>query len=168
MGKSLIIKGADFSENAIVGSIEWYNEYENLVGTNTTSTSNWMGFDPQAITTLLKNKQIDVIRLYSRSDSTIKIGTKKILSGEGVTPIEAEIVVPDHEYAVTTGVNEIRLIEPITLGDNETITFIQPNGNVLTFNNETVDVGISFISKTRYPIDNPQKMIIMCGHYVYD
>lgn len=110
MGKKLIIKGADFTENGIIsGVLTFYNDYSDAVlnGSATFPNSNqfyMLGSDLSRLGLL--NKTVRFVKLYAKSSGTITIGT---YSGSGTS------VSDDNSYQVTQGVNIITLRNAITL-----------------------------------------------------
>lgn len=115
MGKSLIIKGADFSANAIIPTvISYYNEYDNYVGTNGVASPALVGIPQSVIEDMgLFGKTIKIVKFHSPSDTTITMG-KATVEGKVITPVVSST------YNVTEGINEVRLDNPIILNEGET------------------------------------------------
>lgn len=163
MGKSIIIKGADFSTNGIRQSVEWYNTFNSLVGNKTTDTSQTLFLIRSEITFLL-GKTIRYIRLHSRGNNAIQIGVLKIFSEPGVTPMSYEWKVPQQKYPVVAGVNTILLNQEVVLGTNETIAIHNVGGGgVLTFNNSSVNEGIPYTNVLTNAASNTNKFLFEFG-----
>lgn len=158
MGKNLIIKGADFSANAIGSTIEWYNEYENLQG-SLNAGANWITPKPTFIAVF---DLINVIKLYSRNDNvTITIG-KASVSNAGVTPATYEDL-GSHEYTLSSGINLIYLVEPIVLQENTNQTIFFTNvKNFMTYNNDSGE-GWPMVITTGWSADK-NRVPVMFGY----
>lgn len=76
MGKNLIIKGADFSENAIIPTITWFTDnVRSNIQYNSTITSTTAGFSTENIMTGLQGKTFNVLRF----PVTVKAGVITLL-----------------------------------------------------------------------------------------
>lgn len=134
MGKTLIIKGADFSENA-VAKTKWYNSVTSLQGINT-FTNKKIIVDPVAQELMeLMGKPVNTVRLYSISAGSIDIGIVGVTGSrkEGTITLGEERAT--HSYDIIEGENEITLIEPIVLEEGECIYLNDESHNKITYNN---------------------------------
>lgn len=119
MGKRLIIKGADFSENALFTE-KWYNSVDSLEG-NHSNPSNLKVVDPIAIDEMgLIGKPVNIVKIYGAEAGTITIGARTISGDRTGEPVIGE---PRNatEHPITIGENIIKLTEPIILSEGESI-----------------------------------------------
>lgn len=116
MGKKLIIKGADFSLNAIITDrIIYINDYSDSVldAPSAFSSSNKFYLKPSEMTRLsLENVSISIVKLYAKTSGNITIGTTNKTTESGV-----------NTYAVQQGVNIVRLVSPITIDSTHLPSF---------------------------------------------
>lgn len=136
MGKNLIIKGADFSVNAIFVD-KWYNRFANLQGSLEVSVNSVI-CDPQAITALgLIGKPINKVKLYSRNEAPMRISVCQVTgsreSGEYSYNVDSSL---SQDFTVDAGENIINLATPITLSEGQTIYFYSKGREVLTSLND--------------------------------
>ena len=110
MGKKLIIKGADFTENGIIsGVVTFYNDYSDAVlnASATFPNDNPFYILSSELSRLgLLNKTIRFVKFYAKSAGTVSIGT---YSGSG------SVISGESTYQVTQGVNIITLTSSIVL-----------------------------------------------------
>lgn len=125
MGKRLIIKGADFSANAL-SSLTWYvNIAENLLQGNKLDTYTVrFRVSAESIATFgLAGKTVNVIKLYAQNAGTFEIGQATFGTGASYTGAQT--------YTCVQGINTIELSTPLTLSSTQTIYV---NGqNVITY-----------------------------------
>lgn len=122
MGKILIIKGADFSENAVLTNIQ-YNTVDNFIPTNYISFS-WIYVDSDAISFLgMIGKPINTIKFYCKEPATIKIrkynsighrDTDNVPVPSGMTELQI--------FSATQGINTFVLDQPVVLAQGETLS----------------------------------------------
>lgn len=158
MGKSLIIKGADFSQNAIEQTVVWYNIYSDLVKSIRSSSGTFGQYAPRAsaITELgLMGKPINLVKLNIEElppSGIIRIGTANVTAID-VTPF-AYTEIKSYEYIVTEGINTINLNEEITLSEGMTIFvygLVYYNRAGATSGNTE---GFQIVYPDRYPSEN--------------
>lgn len=127
MGKNLIIKGADFSENGIATLISWSAGYTNtnLHGERTiTSTYVYCPTKSELQRLGLTGKAVKYIKLYAVSAGTITVYKTDCSS----TPYSAS---DPHTYSVMAGMNIIELDSPITI--TSAVGLAIQGANVLTY-----------------------------------
>ena len=135
MGKKLIIKGADFSENAILQD-KWYNTVNDLHG-QSKYTATRLAIDPGAINELgLIGKPINQIKLFALSAATFSIGVVTVEGSREEGTVSYREARVDNEYSVVEGENIIILTESIILAANESILLRGGTKNVLTRNDD--------------------------------
>ena len=144
MGKSLIIKGADFSQNAIFAS-KWYNEYadDDLDGQKALNASTVVLY-PAAIDAMgMRGKVVNTIRLYSYKAVSISIGS---CQASGERDGEYSVTFNDDAtlYSLNVGINDIHLETPITLSEGTSLGF----KGVGTENKEILAVNVHAGSST--------------------
>lgn len=155
MGKVLIVKGVDFSPNAIdVVYPDWYIGYNNsvLIGTNSMA-SGYFYIRPEEMTRLnLLGKEIKYIKCYASAEGVINVGVVNNAS----SPAESERGAT-YSYSVSQGINIIELKEGITLSST---TSMCVSGTVLTYNGSTTSegwlfyrVGSNAVFTSKIPID---------------
>lgn len=132
MGKKLIIKGADFSQNGIISEvITWYNDYsDSVLDANTVFNSDlrlyMLASDLSRVNLL--NKTVRYMKLYAKQAGIILFST---YSGSGAS------VSGETQYTVAQGVNIITLASPITIDSTHLPTF--SGYDILSFWNDNND-----------------------------
>lgn len=125
MGKRLIIKGANFTQNAIDDAlITWFAQYADAYMTgNYTFLDGGFYMIASEITRLnLTNKQVNYIRVYCATSGSIEVGVCNLPShSQGAY----------HSYNVQAGINTIRLAEPITM--TSSTTFYLKGQGIITY-----------------------------------
>lgn len=124
MGKSLVIKGADFSANGISTLITWCGGYSDsiLEGETRKVVSNntfWRPYDAEVTRLGMVGKTIKYIKLNAAAAGTITVA-KVDLSDSSTTQ--------DQNYSVSAGKNIIELSSPITIGSNSYSVGVKGNG----------------------------------------
>lgn len=124
MGKSLIIKGADFSENGISTSVTWVAQYPSniLSGETNKVVSSDVVFFPISTEVArlgMVGKTIKYIKLNAAASGTITV--YKITNG---TESDAK------DYSVSVGNNIIELETPISITSDSVSVGIKGNGIV--------------------------------------
>ena len=121
MGKSLILKDTDFSDNALP-KITWFVELTdaNLVG-NTAFATNYKArmVSDELTRTGLKGKTINVIKVYATTAGVIKVGNASFAS----TPVFSNV----QTYNVVQGYNTIVLTTPLSFSSS--LSFYIENEN---------------------------------------
>jgi len=140
MGKILIIKGADFSENAVFIQ-KWYNTVNDLHGPNNYTASK-LAIDPGAINELgLIGKPINQIKLFALSSAIFNICVATVEGNREEQTVRYTNLRLENTYSVAEGENLIRLTEPIILTAGETILLQNGITNVLTRNDNADSEG---------------------------
>lgn len=135
MGKGLIIKGADFYDNAVdisPGTPVYYNDYtsEVLEGNTTFSTTNKFYMLPESVTALgLKGKTIQVVKFKAAAAGTVTIGL--YVYGSGST------ILDEYSYSVPAGENIIRLRKALVT--SETLVLMVGGRYILPMWNDADD-----------------------------
>lgn len=117
MGKSLIIKGADFSENGIATSISWIIGFTNnqLHGERVTTGNGTLVVAPEDFGTFgLNGKTVKYIKVYAPNAGTILVH-KISTSSMPYTSVSSQ------SYGVAQGNNIIELDTPITINSSTSI-----------------------------------------------
>ena len=117
MGKSLIIKGADFSENGIATLLRWIIGFTNtqLHGERVASDSAIRLVAPEDFSTFgLSGKTIKYIKVYAPNAGTISVHE----ISTAATPYTS---VGSQSYSVAQGNNIIELSTPITINSSTSI-----------------------------------------------
>ena len=151
MGKSLVIKGADFSENGIGTLITWAGNYPSniLSGERGKVVSNTTIYHP--ITTEVERlgmngKTIKYIKLNAAAAGTITV--YKHISGSDIE---------EQSLSVSADINIIELPTPITITDNVTSIGIKGNGIIRYWSNSASYTSRGWTynstSAARIPID---------------
>jgi hypothetical protein len=170
MGKSLIIKGADFSVNAITSTIAWYNEYTNLVGENTgPAATKFNIYLPYAELEGfgMKDHPVEYIKLHVDVDGLIKVGKVQVnvdLTDITATDVSITDTLIENVFSdVSAGENTLYLPTPITITSADVAAknialniYVEPR-NILRFNDSTGDGwsywgNSGYTSKYRFPI----------------
>lgn len=129
MGKSLVIKGADFTTNGIQTLVGWVGGYtdENLHQPNTITGDNIYIVAPAEITRLnMIGKTIKYIKIYAVATGYIKV-YKADLSTQPPYSVSNEQTI-----AVTqTGINVVELNTPITISSSNGIALV--GKNIITY-----------------------------------
>ena len=143
MGKSLVIKGADFSENGIqetTPTLNWY--IDSTLNTGSLSSANranggWAFKEGDM--SLLQGKTINRLKLIPSIEGTLNLYKATSLSGP--VTLVASILIPDAD------VNTISVYEfnGFTLGENEVLVIGEANSSA-GFKYKT-DAGNGFYSK---------------------
>lgn len=118
MGKRLILKGADFSDNGFpVHNYQWANWYNNFEGEVVSTSNNKTYIIPSEIVRLGMNSlTVKCVYLYASQDGVVGIGE--------ATPGDTPSYDKEHTYTVTQGMNLIELDEPVTLDGSNSIYVI--------------------------------------------
>ena len=122
MGKTLIIKGADFSANAVISNIK-YNTVDTFIPTTHVSYS-WIYIDPDAVSALgIVGKPINTIKFYCEEEiSEIKIRKYSSIGNRDTD----EVPVPSdftelQSFSAVQGINTFVLDQPVVLAQGETL-----------------------------------------------
>lgn len=138
MGKTLIIKGADFSENA-VATTRWYNSVTNLQGISAFPYKKII-VDPEAQELMgIMGNPVNTVRLYAAVAGSIDIGIVGVTGSREESTITLGEERATHSYDIIEGENEITLIEPIVLGEGECIYLNDKLHNKITYNSLASD-----------------------------
>lgn len=141
MGKKLIIKGADFSANAIAQD-RWYNQYESQ-GTNSNSIKT-VAIAPEAVEALgIIGKPINRLKFYAignKSNCTIQVATYTGSRESG--SFDLNYIGEKQYFDISEGENIITLSTPITLSEGQTI--VLTDARQLTLANNTTDDTVEF------------------------
>lgn len=126
MGKSLVIKGADFSENGIATLIGWAGNYTSTVlageSGRVVSHDNLIAMISTEVTRLdLVGKTIKYVKLNAASAGTLKVYTADTSSGTGSN---------EQSFQVAQGINIIELTSPIYISSNAVGVGVKGNGVV--------------------------------------
>lgn len=128
MGKKLIIKGADFSVNGIIGGqLTFINDYTDAVlhGDTVLTSANTFYIKPSEITRLgLDGQTITYVKLYVYASGTLNIGT---VNNAGTT------ITQNTSVQVEQGVNIIKLTNPITINSSHLPCFTVTGGPIITY-----------------------------------
>lgn len=139
MGKSLIIKGADFSQNTI--SITWYvDRYTDYTLSKSANVVNggWALSDSDAAT--LQGKTVNIIKFKPVSSGTFKLFVAHAKNATSVTE-KATITISSSE----AGTEVTKEFTPFQIGEGEYLVFGEANDAVgFYFGNST---GLSFYSR---------------------
>lgn len=142
MGKKLIIKGADFSTNAIKGIITWFvDEYDQAValGRSLTATVNYgsAGFAPNFD---FGGKVINVMKL-----KIVAAGTLSIMIGDSYTDENAQKVAELQFTSEDVGQVVTKQFEPISIPTGKFL-WIGKSGDTALFNysNQNITPSSSF------------------------
>lgn len=124
MGKSLVIKGADFSENGISTSVTWAAGYTSsaLAGENgrVVTHDNLVAMISTEVTRLgLVGKTIKYVKLNAAAAGTLKVYTTDISAGTGSN---------EQTFQVSQGVNIVELTSPIYISSNAVSIGFKGNG----------------------------------------
>ena len=122
MGKSLVIKGADFSENGISTSVTWVAQYPSniLAGESGKVVSNTTVYSPLSTEVArlgMVGKTIRYIKLNAAAAGTITV--YKVTSGT---------TSDQKSYSVSAGNNIIELETPISITSDSVAVGIKGNG----------------------------------------
>ena len=167
MGKKLIIKGADFSTNAVFVD-KWYNIYNNLQGT-TNPSINYIIADPEAMTALgLFGKPINQIKVYSSSAGELLIAVCQVTgsraSGEFSYTVDTDTA---ERFNVVEGENILKLTNTITLSEGQSIYVYSAKKLTIINDNDTnivaSDSGWSYAYNTGW-FSAKWKMPMMFGY----
>lgn len=139
MGKSLIIKNADFSENGIPTKsrvLTWTMEYssEQLIGNSIFGSATYYMLLSEINNFGLTGKYVGAVRLYALKSGIIKIS--KVLVSNAVT------IVREFSFTVSEGENTLNLPSLIELTDNVSVGVYGPG--ILKYNRQGVDIGWKF------------------------
>lgn len=122
MGKTLIIKGADFSANAILTNIK-YNTVDNFIPTTNISFS-WIYIDPAAVSYLgLIGKPINTLKFYC-NDAITEVKIRKYSSIGNRDTDEAPVpqdMTELQSFSAIQGINTFVLDQPVVLAQGETL-----------------------------------------------
>jgi hypothetical protein len=126
MGKSLVIKGADFSENGIATLITWAGNYTSAVlageSGRVVAHDNLIAMISTEVTRLdLVGKTIKYVKLNAASAGTLKVYTTDTSSGTGSN---------EQSFQVAQGINIIELTSPIYISSNAVGVGVKGNGVV--------------------------------------
>lgn len=126
MGKSLVIKGADFSENGIATLIGWAGNYPaNILQGESgriVTHDNLIAMISTEVTRLdLVGKTIKYVKLNAASAGTLKVYTTDTSSGTGSN---------EQSFQVAQGINIIELTSPIYISSNAVGVGVKGNGVV--------------------------------------
>ena len=165
MGKLLIIKGADFSENAILTD-KWYNSYEDLQGASNYSASVF-AINPNEIAGLgLIGKSINAVRFHSlKADSTgVHIEHIKVTGNKSAGTVSYETIKDFGYHPTVLGINEFKLSEPIVFSEGESIRFSHISSSLTMTAKGTQDDIFTGFNNTSWIVSNYIK--IMLGYKV--
>lgn len=164
MGKKLIIKGADFSENAIFTEI-WYNPYEELQGGSTYNFSSSVIPDPDEIKRMgMLNKPINRIMFYAISNNVLTgIRIVEVTGSRDSGDLTVTQIDERPTLHTVSGINEIRLTEPIVLSEGQSIRITNVKDNLTKFSIDDGDsVGFKCLSHNAW--NNDDRVAIMFGY----
>lgn len=136
MGKKMIVKGADFSQNGIIiGNLIFYNDYteQNLKGNDIFTSAYTFYVTPGQLSEQnLLNKKVQYIKLYAETSGQITFGW---YSGSGASLISSE------NFNVSAGMNIIKLQSEETITATN-LPAVSGNG-ILRYWNYSLDENIN-------------------------
>ena len=122
MGKSLVIKGADFSENGISTLVTWLGQYPSNIlagesGKVVSSNTVYFPISTEVTRLGMVGKTIKYIKLNAAAAGTITV--YKVTSGTSSD---------NQDYSVSAGNNIIELTTPISITSDSVSVGIKGNG----------------------------------------
>ena len=141
MGKALIIKGADFSQNAIEISTTWYvDRYTDYTLSRTANINNggWALSDDDNAT--LQGKTVNTLKFKPVSSGTFKLFVASTKNATSVTE-KATITINSSE----AGTEVIKEFTPFQIGAGEYLVFGEANDAVGFYFGDST--GLSFYSR---------------------
>lgn len=126
MGKSLVIKGADFSENGIATLITWAGNYPSSIlqgeSRKVVSNNNLFAMISTEVSRLdMVGKTIKYVKLNAASAGTLIVCTTDTSSGTGSN---------EQSFQVSQGINIIELTSPIYISSDAVGVGVKGNGVV--------------------------------------
>lgn len=131
MGKSLVIKGADFSANGISTLVTWCGGYSDSIlegetGRVVSNNNFWKPYDQEVTRLGMVEKTIKYIKLNAAAAGTITVAKVELSDGSATQ---------EQNFSVSVGKNIIELSSPITISSDSYSVGIKGNGIIRYWSN---------------------------------